>query len=77
MAEVIGTASGLLAFVALAHKSGTKLYETIQSYKSLPRVARELLTDVAGLNEVLLELKAAGMDTIIAEAQKQVNAFFA
>lgn len=62
MADAIGAASGLLALVVFAYKSGTKLYDTIQGFKSLPRLARELLTDLAGLNAVLQRLEAAGID---------------
>lgn len=63
MAETVGLASGLLALTVFAFKSGTKLYETIQTFQSRPRQVRELLTELAGLNAVLQRLShTAGID---------------
>src|SRR4051794_21132764 len=63
MAEAVGLASGLLALSVFAFKSGTKLYEKIKAFQSLPRQARELLTELGELNAVLLSLsQTAGID---------------
>ena len=63
MAEPVGLASGLLAFTVFAFKSGTKLYETIQSLQPHPRQVRELLAELAALNAVLQKLsQTAGIN---------------
>lgn len=56
MAEAIGLVSGLLALATFAHQSVTKVREAVQSFQSLPRQLRELLSELAELSTVLQEL---------------------
>ncbi|KAI1840256.1 hypothetical protein JX266_013537 [Neoarthrinium moseri] len=60
MAEAIGLASGVLALAVLAVKSGAILHDTIQEFRSHPRQARELVTELAGLVSVLQKLSQTG-----------------
>lgn len=63
MAEPVGFASGLLALTVFAYKSSTKVYETIQNFKSHPQKVRELQTELNALNGVLKRLsEIAGID---------------
>ncbi|KAF4447926.1 putative pathogenicity protein CRX2 [Fusarium austroafricanum] len=56
MAEVIGLLSGLLTLAGFAHKSVIKVKETVESFRSLPRQLRDLLSELADLSTVLQEL---------------------
>ncbi|KAH7304102.1 hypothetical protein B0I35DRAFT_363814 [Stachybotrys elegans] len=60
MAEVIGVTSGIVALATFAFKSGSKLRDEIQSFKTLPRQVRELLTELSGLTLVLQRLSETG-----------------
>ncbi|KAG4279579.1 hypothetical protein FPRO04_13583 [Fusarium proliferatum] len=59
MAEVIGLVSGLLTLATFAHKSVTKVQEAVQSFRTLPRQLRELLSELAELSTVLQDLSQA------------------
>jgi hypothetical protein len=60
MAEPIGVTSGILTLAVFAFKSCTKLRDEIQSFNSLPRQVRELLTELSGLTLVLRKLSETG-----------------
>ncbi|EGY18601.1 uncharacterized protein VDAG_09127 [Verticillium dahliae VdLs.17] len=60
MAEPIGLASGVLALSLFPFKSGRKLFHTIQTFGSLPRQVRELLTELEGLTLVLQKISEMG-----------------
>ncbi|KAJ9481090.1 hypothetical protein VN97_g12416 [Penicillium thymicola] len=56
MAEVVGTASAITSFVALALQSSIVLYQTIQSLQSRDKEIRELRHELEALQGVLLAL---------------------
>src|SRR6478609_3474177 len=60
MAEPIGVASSIITLAAFAVKSGSKLRDEIQSFKSQPRQVRDLLTELEGLTLVLQKLSETG-----------------
>lgn len=60
MAEAVGLASGVLTLSVFAFKSGTKLYNTIKTFDSLPYQVRELLTELVSLTAVLKKLSEVG-----------------
>ncbi|RKK08382.1 hypothetical protein BFJ68_g16683 [Fusarium oxysporum] len=63
MAELIGLVSGLLTLATFAHQSVTKVQEAVQSFQSLPRQLRELLSELTELGTVLQDLcQAPGGD---------------
>ncbi|KAJ4248149.1 hypothetical protein NW762_012919 [Fusarium torreyae] len=59
MAEAIGVVSGVLTLAAFAHKSVVKVQETVESFRSHPRLIRELLNELGGLKKLLEELSRA------------------
>ncbi|EGY20904.1 uncharacterized protein VDAG_02428 [Verticillium dahliae VdLs.17] len=60
MAEPVGMASGILALTVFALKPSSKLVNEIQSFHTLPRQVRELLTELSGLTVVLRKLSETG-----------------
>lgn len=53
MAEPISIASGLVALTTFAFQSSIALYNTVQSYQSLPKRVRDLTEELETLKEVL------------------------
>ncbi|KAK1574575.1 uncharacterized protein LY79DRAFT_614449 [Colletotrichum navitas] len=56
MSDPLSVASALVAIVTATMQSGKILYDTIQSFKNHRKVIRELVEELAALNEVLLSL---------------------
>lgn len=57
MAEVIGAASGITTFVALALQSSLVLYQTVRGLQTRDKWVRDLRTELHDLLEVLETLK--------------------
>ncbi|KAJ5471370.1 hypothetical protein N7530_008727 [Penicillium desertorum] len=53
MAEPIGLASGLLALATFAFRCSTTLHETVNSFRSHPKLVRDLLEELESLSAVL------------------------
>ncbi|MCJ1476205.1 hypothetical protein MMC13_004871 [Lambiella insularis] len=53
MAEAIGLASGLLTLAVYALKSGSALYEIVQSFRDHPKRVRDLIEEIKALIDVL------------------------
>lgn len=52
IAELIGLASGLLALEIFAFRCSTTLHETVNSFRSHPRLVRDLLEELEALSAV-------------------------
>ncbi|KAM0235336.1 hypothetical protein ACHAP5_009731 [Fusarium lateritium] len=59
MAEIIGLLSSLLTLATAAHKSVINVKQIIESFRTLPRQSRELLSELAELSAVLKDLSQA------------------